>query len=60
VSADPNEVLGSLGPARRFADPDAPLDAPVDVDGCARRGVGDQQQGERQQHARQQLRLVLN
>ena len=27
MSADPNEVLASLGPARRFADPDAPLDS---------------------------------
>jgi hypothetical protein len=27
VSADPNEVIASLGPARRFADPDAPLDS---------------------------------
>jgi hypothetical protein len=27
VSADPNELLASIGSARRFADPDAPLDS---------------------------------
>ncbi len=27
MSADSNQVLASLGPARRFADPDAPLDS---------------------------------
>ena len=27
MSADPNVVLASLGPARRFADPDSPLDS---------------------------------
>ncbi len=27
MSADANEVIASLGPARRFADPDAPLDS---------------------------------